>query len=177
MNYEKEIVFSYLEEDNTQRAYFRIKPLLSVSGDMREEASRLWPDEGALRIVPDKNEQFYFKDRMRTLGSFCIMDLTPFSPDANKIRTNKNYRPERDERNQFILYSDTVKPLPENTFFEVLPGSPEAFETLSASAVTPLFYLRFNDELFGPVTKSAPAKPEHAARRLVHQTPENASTQ
>lgn len=173
MNYEKEIVFSYLEEDNTQRAYFRIKPLLSVSGDMREEASRLWPDEGALRIVPDKNEQFYFKDRMRTLGSFCIMDLTPFSPDANKIRTNKNYRPERDERNQFILYSDTVKPLPENTFFEVLPGSPEAFETLSASAVTPLFYLRFNDELFGPVTKSAPAKPEHAvhAEGTLYQLP------
>ena len=108
MKCDREIVFSYLEEDNTQRAYFRLMPLLTVSGDVQEEAARLWPDHGALRIVPDKNEQGYFKDRMRELGHFCIMDLTPFPPEANKIRTNKNYRPDKEEKNQYILYSDIV---------------------------------------------------------------------
>ena len=116
MKYDREIVLSWLEEDNIQRAYFRLKPLLTVTGDANEEAVALWPDDGALRIVPDKNEQGYFKDRMRSLGHFCLMDLTPFPTEANKIRTNKNYRPEREEHNQYILYSDAVKPFPDHNF-------------------------------------------------------------
>ena len=86
MNYDREVVFAFLEEDNTQRVYFRLKPLLCASGDMREEALKLWPDEGGLRIVPDKNEQCYFKDRMRELGSYCLMDLTPFPGVRAEIR-------------------------------------------------------------------------------------------
>lgn len=162
MKYDRELVFSWIEEDNTQRAYFRLKPLLTPSGDVQAEAAALWPDEGALRIVPDKNEQGYFKDRMRALGHFCVMDLTPFPAEANKIRTNKNYRPEKEERNQFILYSDTVKPLPEHTFFELLEGHPEDAKALAEAAATPLFMIREGDTLFGPISKHAPLSPTPA---------------
>lgn len=37
MNVYQELIFSYLEEDNTQRAYFRVKPLLATSGDIRDK--------------------------------------------------------------------------------------------------------------------------------------------
>ena len=33
MDIYRELIFSYLEEDNTQRVYFRVKPLLAASGD------------------------------------------------------------------------------------------------------------------------------------------------
>ncbi len=162
MNLNREIVFSWLEEDNTQRAYFRLKPLLTVSGDVQEEAAKLWPEDGALRIVPDKNEQGYFKDRMRSMGSFCLMDLTAFPAEANKIRTNKNFHPDRDERNQYILYSDAVKAVPENTFYEVLEGAPEDAADLAAQASTPLFMVKQGDVLYGPVQRQNPATPDHA---------------
>ncbi len=162
MNLNREIVFSWLEEDNTQRAYFRLKPLLTVSGDVQEEAAKLWPEDGALRIVPDKNEQGYFKDRMRSMGSFCLMDLTPFPAEANKIRTNKNFHPDREERNQYILYSDAVKAVPENTFYEVLEGAPEDAAALAGQAATPMFMVKQGDVLYGPVARQNPATPDHA---------------
>lgn len=162
MNLNREIVFSWLEEDNTQRAYFRLKPLLTVSGDVQEEAAKLWPEDGALRIVPDKNEQGYFKDRMRSMGSFCLMDLTPFPAEANKIRTNKNFHPDREERNQYILYSDAVKAVPENTFYEVLEGAPEDAVALAGQAATPMFMVKQGDVLYGPVARQNPTTPDHA---------------
>ena len=162
MDYARELIFAYLEEDNTQRAYFRVRPLLTPSGYAQEEALKLWPDEGGLRIVPDKNEQCYFKDRMRAIGSFCLVDLTPFPAEANKIRTNKNYRPERDERNQYIIFSDTVHELPEDTFYEVMSGKPGDYQTIAENAVTPLFMIRDGDTLYGPVRKQSPEEPSTA---------------
>lgn len=162
MNLERELVFCFIEEDNIQRAYFRVRPLLTVSGAVQDEAQRLWPDDGCLRIVPDRNEQHTFKERMRTLGSWCVMNLVGISADANKIRTNKNYKPDKGERNQFILYSDTVQALPEHTFFQVLEGSAGDYAALAAKAITPLFYIRENDTLYGPVSKQRPAQPETA---------------
>ena len=162
MNLDQELVFAYLEEDNVQRAYFRVRPLITCQGDIREEAVRLWPDEGCLRIVPDRAEQHTFKDRMRALGHYCAVDLRGIPTDAGKIRTNKNYRPERGEVNQFILYSDTVKPLPEHTFFEVLSGTSEEAAALAEKAVTPLFYIRVEDTLLGPVQKRHPMPPQPA---------------
>ena len=117
MNFDRSLILSYLEEDNVQRAYFRVRPLLSLEGDIRQEALQLWPDEGGLRIVPDRREQHTFKVRMRKLGSYCVIDLRNQPADADKIRTNKNYKPERGEVNQYILYSDTVHELPEHTFY------------------------------------------------------------
>lgn len=162
MNLERELVFCYIEEDNIQRAYFRVRPLMTISGDVQEEAQRLWPDDGCLRIVPDRNEQHTFKDRMRTLGGYCVMNLLGIPADANKIRTNKNYKPDKGEKNQFILYSDTVQSLPEHTFFEVIEAKAEDFASAAEKALTPLFYIREDDTLYGPVRKAEPAKPETA---------------
>lgn len=163
MNFDKEIILVYLEEDNVARAYFRIRPLLTVSGDVQAEADRLWPDHGCLRIVPDRNEQHGFKERMRALGSYCIIDLTDVPLEANKIRTNKNYYPEHGESNQFILYSDTIHPLPEHTFYQVLEGACSDYATLALQSVTPLFYIRENGTLYGPVRKGSPALPAEAS--------------
>ncbi|MBQ8556251.1 MAG: hypothetical protein IJ438_10335 [Clostridia bacterium] len=162
MNFDRNLLFAYLEEDNIQRAYFRVKPLLTVEGDIRAEAEKQWPNEGGLRIVPDRNEQHTFKVRMRTLGAYCVVDLTSAPADAGKIRTNKNFKPERGEVNQYILYSDTVHALPEHTFYEIVEGAADDFAAACEKAITPLFYIRQGDTLYGPVRKSEPAKPEAA---------------
>lgn len=162
MNFDRSLIFAYLEEDNIQRAYFRVLPLLTLDGDVRQEAVQLWPNEGGLRIVPDRNEQHTFKMRMRNLGSFCVVDLRNQPPEAGKIRTNKNYRPDRGELNQYILYSDTVHELPENTFYQLLDGRADEYTSLAEKAITPLFYIRQEDTLYGPVKKSAASQPSPA---------------
>lgn len=167
MNPECDLIFAYLEEDNVQRAYFRARPILTVHGDIREEAEKQWPNDGCLRIVPDKNEQHTFKERMRTLGSWCMLDLTGFQPEANKIRTNKNYRPDKGEVNQFILYSDTVKELPPRVFYEVLDGAPADHAALAEKSITPAFYIRENDTLYGPVIKGQETVPATAGEAAV----------
>lgn len=162
MNLDRSFMFSFIEEDNIQRAFFRVRPLLTVEGLVQAEAEKLWPNEGCLRIVPDRNEQHTFKTRMRTLGSYCVVDLTNQPVDAAKIRTNKNYRPDHGEVNQYILYSDTVHPVPEHTFYQLLDGTAADYAALADKAVTPLFYIRENDTLYGPVQKASPAQPETA---------------
>lgn len=163
MNIDRSLIFSHLEEDNVQRAYFRVRPLLTLEGDVREEAIQLWPAEGGLRIVPDRNEQHTFKGRMRSLGAYCVVDLRNQPAEAGKIRTNKNFRPERGEVNQYILYSDTVHPLPEHTFYQLLDGKAADFAVLAGSSITPRFFIREENTLYGPVSKVAPAMPEPAA--------------
>lgn len=162
MNFDRSLIFAYLEEDNIQRAYFRVRPLLTLEGDVRQEAIQLWPNEGGLRIVPDRNEQHTFKNRMRTLGAYCVVDLRNQPTEAGKIRTNKNFKPERGEVNQFILYSDTVRELPENTFYQLVDGTAADYAALAEQAVTPLFFIREGDTIYGPVTKKTPAQPETA---------------
>ena len=162
MNLDRSLIFSYLEEDNIQRAYFRVRPLLTFDGDVQQEALQLWPNEGGLRIVPDRNEQHTFKLRMRKLGAFCVIDLRSQPTEAGKIRTNKNFKPERGEVNQYILYSDTVHELPEHSFYQLLTGKASDAEALAKDAVTPLFYIREDDTLYGPVKKESPAQPQPA---------------
>ena len=160
MSIDNQLLFCYLEEDNIQQAYFRVRPMLTPEADIHQEALSQFPAEGCLRIVPDRNEQHTFKSRMRSLGAYCLVDLADLPADATKIRTNKNFRPDRGEPNQFILYSDTVRPLPEHSFYEVIAASADDFAAAAEKAVTPLFYLRDGDTLYGPVRKSAPEKPE-----------------
>ena len=162
MNFDRSLIFAYLEEDNIQRAYFRVRPLLTMDGDVRQEALALWPNEGGLRIVPDRNEQHTFKTRMRTLGSYCVVDLRGQPAEAGKIRTNKNFRPDRGEVNQYILYSDTVHELPEHTFYQLVEGKAEDYAALADKAITPLFYIRQDDTLYGPVSKKIPEQPNPA---------------
>ncbi|MBQ3484128.1 MAG: hypothetical protein IJA77_01330 [Clostridia bacterium] len=162
MNLDRCLLFSWLEEDNIQKAYFRVRPLLTVEGDVRQESEQLWPNEGCLRIVPDRNEQHTFKVRMRTLGSYCVVDLRNQPAEAGKIRTNKNFRPDKGEVNQYILYSDTVHPLPENVFYHIVEGTAEEYAAACEKAITPCFYIREGDTLYGPVRREVPGKPEPA---------------
>ncbi len=163
MNLEREYIFSCIEEDNIQRAYFRIHPLLTVDGDVASQAQKRWPNDGCLRIVPDRGEQRTFKERMRAMNGWCAVDLSCFPAEANKIRTNKNYHPEQGEVNQFIIYSDAVKSLSDKVFYEVLTGDAADFEALAAKAVTPRFFIQSDDTLFGPVDRAHPNQPETAS--------------
>ena len=95
MDFSGKIVLSFIEEDNVQRAYFRIRPLLTGEGALTKQDIDALPDDGYLRIVPDKNEQHTFKDRMRSLGYLCVLDLKNIPPETIKIRNNKNYAPAR----------------------------------------------------------------------------------
>ncbi len=163
MTLDNQLLFCYLEEDNIQQAYFRVHPLLTTEADIRQEALSLFPADGCLRIVPDRNEQHSFKSRMRQLGAYCMVDLMNLPPEATKIRTNKNFRPDRGENNQFILYSDTVKQLPEHSFYELIDGNADNYIDLAQKVVTPLFYIRQGDVLYGPVRKNTPEEPQKSS--------------
>ena len=143
MNFQGKAVLVYLEEDNIARAFFRVQPLMTQDGPIGPVAAE-YPDDGFLRIVPDKNEQHTFKERMRTLIGLCLVDLRFFPMDANKIRTNKNYSPSRGENNQFIVYSDAVRSLPEDLLYQVV-GENEV-----KSASTPQVYIRKGANIQGP---------------------------
>ena len=60
MSIDYQLLFCYLEEDNIQQAYFRVRPLLNPDADIRQEAMNQFPVEGSLRIVPDRIEQHTF---------------------------------------------------------------------------------------------------------------------
>ena len=113
-----------LEEDNPLKSYFRFKPLL-IEQDGRYipyTETDAYPEEGCIRIVPDKNESFHFKARMRRIGLFCVVDLRDHPESNDKIRPNKNYREGFSEQNAYIIYSDVVRePAPE-MIFEILSG-------------------------------------------------------
>ena len=143
MNFQGKAILVYLEEDNIARAYFRVQPLMTQDGPLGPMVGE-FPDDGFLRIVPDKNEQHTFKERMRTLSGLCLVDLRFFPADANKIRTNKNYSPTRGESNQFIVYSDAVRALPERLLFQVV-GQDNV-----KSACTPYVYIRSGANIQGP---------------------------
>lgn len=144
MNFQGKAVLAYLEEDNTSRSYFRIQPLMTQDGAVNTDIAASFPDDGFLRIVPDKNEQHTFKDRMRSLCGLCIMDLRLLSADANKIRTNKNYSPARGENNQYIVYSDAVRTIPEDLLYQVVA------ESNVKNAATPFVYVRNGANIQGP---------------------------
>lgn len=117
------ITFCQLEEDIPSKSYFRIRPLLVCEEDgfkPYENAEENFPDEGGIRIVPDKYEALHFKTRMRTLGGYCLLDLTRHTGENDKIRPNKNYSPEKNELNRNIVYSDVVMGCPENSVMQVL---------------------------------------------------------
>ncbi|MBQ3668532.1 MAG: hypothetical protein II920_04825 [Clostridia bacterium] len=143
------ITLCELEEDNPQRSYFRVRPLMTIEEggmrDVRTEQS-LFPDEGGIRIVPDKNEAMRFKNRMRTLGGYCLMDLTRHPNENEKIRPNKNYSPERGELNRCIVYSDVICAVGEYDVMQVLSSKDAGKNKV---AYTPRVLLREGDELKG----------------------------
>ncbi len=117
------ISFCQLEEDNPQKSYFRIRPLLTVEDGRLakvDDALELYGDEGGIRIVPDKNEAMRFKNRMRTLGGYCLLDLLRHAGENDKIRINKNYSLERGEVNRNIVYSDVIVACPDYMVMQVV---------------------------------------------------------
>ena len=113
-----------LEEDNPLKSYFRFKPMLLKEGEkyvpfMEHEH---YPKDGCIRIVPDKNESYHFKSRMRRMGLFCVVDLRIHNDENDKIRPNKNFREDGAESNAYIIYSDVVREPVQSLICEVLPA-------------------------------------------------------
>ena len=118
-----------LEEDNPLKSYFRFKPLLvDEDGKYVPYADgQAYPVDGCIRIVPDKNESYHFKARMRRIGLFCVVDLREHPEENDKIRPNKNFREEGPEQNAYIIYSDVVRGPAPGMIFEILAqGQPDA---------------------------------------------------
>jgi hypothetical protein len=162
MDFSGQIILVYLEEDNVQRSYFRIRPLLMRSGPASAQDIAALPDDGFLRIVPDKNEQHTFKERMRELGILCLLNLKDIPPDASKIRSNKNYSPALGETNQFIVYSDAVQPLSPSLVYEVVPVD-EGDSSRIHTAATPMAYTRSGGRIHGPYSRATGLPQANAA--------------
>lgn len=158
------LILSYIEEDNIQKAFFRVRPLLCTNGVITAEDCQAWPDNGFMRVVPDKNEQHTFKERMRGLCPLCLIDLKNVKPDYSKVRNNKNYSPERGEFNQFIIYSDAVKKLPEGLFFDIVP------ENAVESGATAVVFTRNGGNIQGPYRRD---NGEQAAEELIRIRPDS----
>ena len=131
-----------LEEDNPLRSYFRFKPLLVEENGryIPFEDHEHYPDEGCIRIVPDKNESYYFKSRMRQNGLFSVVDLRDHPNENDKIRPNKNYRHNGEEINAYIIYSDVVRGPVADMIYQLLPA--EAVNGPVAAPHTPKVLLK-----------------------------------
>ena len=109
------LTLGYLQEDNPQKFYFRVSPLLvkdETGCRPVENARQDYLEDGFIRIVPDKNEISHFKTRMRAMGRYCLLDLRRHTGENDKIRPNKNHTGENGDRNAFIVYSDVITAVP-----------------------------------------------------------------
>lgn len=134
----EKIAIGFLEEDNPVKSYYRFKPLILDNADgyaPLQDVETLYPDEGFLRIVPDKNESSHFKARMRRIGRFCMIDLRKHLSESDKIRPNKNYKGDGVERNINIVYSDVITEIPAGRAAEILCC--EGWESVRAAGVYP----------------------------------------
>ena len=147
------VTLAYVEEDNKQRVIFRVIPLCTREGVSFHDAAEDFPDEGSLRIVPDKREQSTFKERMRDISGLCAIHLVnDGAKELIKVRQNRNYSPEAGERNKLAIYSDVVCEFAEDGCFEVLQPGQDA-----AAALTDKVILQKDKVLYGPVLKEEAA--------------------
>lgn len=119
-----------LEEDNPLKSYFCFKPLLVEESGLYVPFAEpdAYPEDGCIRIVPDKNESSHFKARMRRIGLFAVVDLREHPNDNDKIRLNKNFHGDDVERNAHIIYSDVVREPAPDMIFSVLELDPQSAE-------------------------------------------------
>ena len=146
------ITLAFVEEDNRQRVIFRVIPLCTREGSTFHGGAEEFPDEGSLRIVPDKREQSTFKERMREIGGLCVIQLASDGKELMKVRQNRNYAPDQGEKNQFAIYSDVICEFVEDGCFEVIESASEAEKALTAKVL----FMR-NKLLYGPVARSEAA--------------------
>lgn len=147
------VTLAYVEEDNKQRVIFRVIPLCTREGVAFHDAAEDFPDEGSLRIVPDKREQSTFKERMRDISGLCAIHLVnDGAKELIKVRQNRNYSPEAGERNKLAIYSDVICEFAEDGCFEVLQPGQDA-----AGALTSKVIFQKDKVLYGPVMKEEAA--------------------
>lgn len=165
------VTLAFVEEDNKQRVIFRIFPLCTREGEMLLGNKELFPDDGSLRIVPDKREQSTFKERMREINGLCAINLVSDGRELVKVRQNRNYAPEQGERNQQAIYSDVICEFAPGACFEVVEAGKDA-----GNALTPLVLIQNGKLLVGPVNREEAAsvsldtlKPFGDANFLLHQ--------
>ena len=142
------ITLAFVEEDNRQRIIFRVIPLCTREGSTFHGGAEEFPDEGSLRIVPDKREQSTFKERMREINGLCVIALGSDGKELMKVRQNRNYAPDQGEKNQFAIYSDVVCEFNEDGCFEVVQSLNDA-----AGAMTARVLIQKDKMLYGPVAK------------------------
>lgn len=142
------ITLAFVEEDNRQRVIFRVIPLCTREGSTFHGGMEDFPDEGSLRIVPDKREQSTFKERMREIGGLCVIQLLSDGKELLKVRQNRNYAPDQGEKNQFAIYSDVICEFTEDSCFEVIEAGGDASGALTAKVL----FMK-NKMLYGPVEK------------------------
>ena len=152
------LIIGFLQEDNPVKSFFRVKPLAAGedTGTLEpiEDIKQLYPDDGFIRIVPDKNEITQFKNRMRQMGRYCALDLRAHPGETDKIRPNKNYAPAGAERNNHIVYSDVIDAmLPEMAAEVVTPRAcspPIRWNCARARPARPLCWCGANLRCRGP---------------------------
>ena len=146
------VTLSYLEEDNKQRVIFRVFPLCTKEGVAFLKGDQTFPDEGGLRIVPDKREQSTFKERMRAIGPLCAISLISDGKEVSKVRPNRNYAPDKGEVNQNAIYSDVVCSLGDDALFEVLTSTDGQVALNADNApLTQRLLVEEGKVLYGPV--------------------------
>jgi len=142
------VTLAFVEEDNKQRVIFRVIPLCTREGSTFHGGAEEFPDEGSLRVVPDKREQSTFKERMREIGGLCVIQLASDGKELMKVRQNRNYAPEQGEKNQFAIYSDVVCEFTPEGCFEVVEAGANA-----EKALTPNVLIHKDKMLYGPVAR------------------------
>lgn len=143
------LTIGFLQEDNPQKFYFRVRPALVLDEAgyrLIEDAKQEYLEDGFIRIVPDKNELNHFKTRMRTLGRCCAIDLRKHTGENDKIRPNKNHNGENGDRNAFIVYSDVITAVEPLRMAEVVDVNEDG---LFQRPGTRLVVLRHEGELKG----------------------------
>jgi len=146
------VTLAFVEEDNKQRVIFRVFPLCTREGEMLLGNKELFPDDGSLRIVPDKREQSTFKERMREINGLCAINLVSDGRELVKVRQNRNYAPDQGERNQQAIYSDVICEFASGACFEVVEAGTDA-----SGALTPMVLIQHGKLLVGPVAREAAA--------------------
>ncbi len=146
------VTLSFLEEDNKQRVIFRVFPLCTKEGVAFFKGDESFPDEGGLRIVPDKREQSTFKERMRAIGPLCAISLIFDGKEISKVRPNRNYAPDKGEVNQNAIYSDVICSFADDALFEVVNATDGcvAFGE-DAAPLTRKLLVEESKVLYGPV--------------------------
>ena len=96
------VTLAYVEEDNKQRVIFRVVPLCTREGVSfsRTLASEDFPDEGSLRIVPDKERTEHVQGtdarHQRPLRDSILVNDGAKEPI--KVRQNRNYAPDAERK-------------------------------------------------------------------------------